>query len=108
MFLTRDEVVELTGKKQRAAQVAVLNALGITHKIRPDGAVLVLRSHIEQVFAGLKPQAKQEREWNPNWDAFAAEETERARKRKEQQAARAEERARINEERSRRGLPPLR
>jgi len=108
MFLTRDEVIELTGKKQRAAQVAVLNALGITHKIRPDGAVLVLRAHVEQVFDGQTPAPQQRPAWEPDWDAFAALEAERARKRQEQQAQRAAKKEKINQERARKGLRPLR
>lgn len=47
MFLSPDELQELTGKTRRPSQASVLNAMGIPHKIRPDGAVLVLKSAIE-------------------------------------------------------------
>jgi hypothetical protein len=57
-FLTPAEVFELTHKQRAAAQAKVLNAMGITHKIRPDNTVLVLRSHVETVLGGHAPWAK--------------------------------------------------
>ncbi|KQV50062.1 DUF4224 domain-containing protein [Massilia sp. Root335] len=104
MFLTDDEVKELTRKSRRASQAKVLNSLGITHKIRPDGSLVILRSHVEQVFAGRKSEEKPRLATEPNWDAFADQQAEYARK-EEQRAAKKE---RINQERARRGLPPLR
>ena len=55
MFLTRDEVKEMTGQK-RAAQAKVLNSMGIAHKVRPDGTLLVLRSHVIEQLGG-NPEA---------------------------------------------------
>ena len=52
MFLTRDEVKEMTGKQKCAAQAKVLNSMGIAHKVRPDGTVLVLRSHVIEQLGG--------------------------------------------------------
>lgn len=48
MFLTVDEVVELTAKHQRAAQVRALRAMGINHILRADGSPAVLRETIYQ------------------------------------------------------------
>lgn len=52
MFLTPDELIELTGRKRRDAQAMVLRHMGIEHRVRPDGAVVVLRAHVEQLFGG--------------------------------------------------------
>ncbi|AIP31195.1 hypothetical protein DR64_797 [Paraburkholderia xenovorans LB400] len=50
MFLTNKELVELTDRRQRASQASVLRAMGIEHRIRPDGRVIVLREHVKQQF----------------------------------------------------------
>lgn len=47
MFLTPDELAELTGKVRGSAQVIALRIMGIEHRVRPDGRVLVLRSHVD-------------------------------------------------------------
>lgn len=49
MFLTPEELQQLTGRKRRNAQVLVLRFMGIEHRVRPDGSVVVLRAHVEQV-----------------------------------------------------------
>lgn len=70
MFLTDEELISLTQKKRRATQSKVLNALGITHKMRPDGSLVVLRSHVEKVLGGGVPQATPP-EPEPNWGALS-------------------------------------
>lgn len=67
MFLTEEEIRKWTGKKGRSSQARVLNALGIVRKIRPDGSLVVLWSHLEQQLSGRVPLAKQEKEYEPNW-----------------------------------------
>ncbi|NIA00078.1 DUF4224 domain-containing protein [Massilia sp. CCM 8734] len=52
MFLTEDEVVELTGRTQRAAQKRVLNFMGIVSRERPDASLAILRLHVEESFGG--------------------------------------------------------
>lgn len=42
MFLTPDEIQELTGKIKPAAQIRALRAMGIHHHVRPDGKPVVL------------------------------------------------------------------
>ena len=54
MFLTLEELVELTHAKRRDTQIRALRSMGIEHRVRPDGTVAILRTHIEQVF-GLVP-----------------------------------------------------
>jgi hypothetical protein len=89
MFLTKDELVELTGRKRQSAQIAALNTLGIIHKVRPDGLPLVLRVHVEQLFGGLpeEKKPKQAKQWEPDWDALKNARQERPRKRNEQRGA---------------------
>ncbi|AMU06279.1 DUF4224 domain-containing protein [Burkholderia cenocepacia] len=67
MFLTDEELTELTGKRQNAARIRVLNSMGVQHKIRPDGSIAVLRAHVERLF-GEKPQKDDpEAAWTPPW-----------------------------------------
>lgn len=55
MFMTPEEIQALTGKKFRSSQAHALRLMGIEHKVRPDGSVAVLKSHVEEVFSGKKP-----------------------------------------------------
>lgn len=59
MILTRAELEELTGKSRSAAQARVLTHMGIPHRRRPDGSVVVIRAHVEQPAAMLAPRAPQ-------------------------------------------------
>lgn len=68
MFLTEDEIKEMTGRVQRQAQAKMLNSLGITHKIRSDGSVLVLRAHVEKELGGAVGGKNKKKEVEPNWD----------------------------------------
>jgi hypothetical protein len=72
MFLTADEIENLTAKQRRAAQRVVLNALGIQHKVRPDGSLAVLRSHVEREFGGALPAGAAKKPQEPNWDMVNA------------------------------------
>ena len=69
MFLTEAEIRELTGRRVRSSQVKVLRYMGIDHKVRPDGSVAVLRSHVEHQL-GAKDAAPAAREVEPNWAAI--------------------------------------
>lgn len=51
MFLTADEIVELTGKVKPSAQARMLGRLGVAFKLRP-GRVLVLKSEVERALSG--------------------------------------------------------
>lgn len=47
LWLSADELVELTGYKQREAQRRALAQLGVAFRIRPaDGFLLVFREHV--------------------------------------------------------------
>lgn len=71
-FLLPDEIRNMTGKQRRPAQVKVLKAMGIEHKVRPDGSIAVLRAHINKVFDGDvdAKQTKKEKVVGPNWAAI--------------------------------------
>ena len=69
MFLTPDEIVELTEKKQRAAQRIVLNAIGIAHKVRPDGSLIVARAHVERELS-IDTVNRAKKKTMPNWGAM--------------------------------------
>ncbi|MEX3918262.1 DUF4224 domain-containing protein [Paraburkholderia sp. BR10872] len=67
MFLDEEELTELTRKQQNAARIRVLNAIGVQHKIRPDGTIAVLRQHVEEVFGLKKPKKEEGSGWVPSW-----------------------------------------
>lgn len=70
MFLTSEELRELTGRSQTRAQIAALNMMGIEHRLRPDGKVVVLKEHVARVLGGEQSKPKSRRE--PNWEAINA------------------------------------
>jgi hypothetical protein len=71
-FLEAEEVERLTDRIRRPAQVKVLRSMGIEHKVRPDGGIAILRSHITKVFDGHpEPNArKHQQAVSPNWLAI--------------------------------------
>ena len=69
-FLSAEEIQVLTDRKVRPAQVKVLKAMGIEHKVRPDGSVAILRAHIIKVFDGSTKTNQQIKQAVPNWDAM--------------------------------------
>lgn len=50
MFLTRAEVEALTARQRTDAQAHELDLMGVTHKRRTDGSVVVLRALVEHLF----------------------------------------------------------
>jgi len=69
MFLNDQELYELTGKFRRDAQARVLRYLGIDHRVRADGGVVVLKSHIEKSLGGTEEKKIRVRN-EPNWNAI--------------------------------------
>jgi len=57
MFLTPDELADLTGYKHREKQKAALRSMGIKFETRPDGRPRVLRCVLERRH-GLTPIRK--------------------------------------------------
>jgi len=70
-FLDVTEIEGLTNKHKRPSQIKVLNAMGIEHKVRPDGSVAILRAHISKVFDGDPESARTKvKSIGPNWGAI--------------------------------------
>lgn len=67
MFLTEEELLELTGRQRRDAQVKMLRHMGIDHRVRADGTVVVLKTHIDKVFGGIAEQTVKVKRVEPNW-----------------------------------------
>ena len=70
IFLDTLEIVSLTGRVKHTSQVRVLKAMGIEHKVRPDGSVAILRAHITKVFSGDADVARVIKPTLPNWSAI--------------------------------------
>lgn len=68
-FLSNAELFGLTKKRQHAAQLRELRFMCIEHKVRSDGSIAVLWSHVNNVFGGdvssEEPAANE-----PKWDTI--------------------------------------
>lgn len=68
MFLDRDELVSLTSRRRRDAQLVQLRALGVEHRVRADGSLAVLKAHVEQLFGASRPPSKRKAQnLEPDW-----------------------------------------
>lgn len=70
LFLSDDELQELTGYRQRAAQVRALRFMGIEHRVRPDGRPAVLRAHVQHAFSGPRSANVVQDTQEPDWSAL--------------------------------------
>lgn len=70
VFLDSTEMAELTGRVRSDAQVRALRHMGIEHRVRPDGKVVVLRSHVEQVLGVAPARGRPVKEIEPDWSAI--------------------------------------
>lgn len=70
MFLTKEELEQLTGRKQTAAQQRALRFMGVDHRLRPDGSIAVLKEHVQMIFGGAKPEHQTGKRIEPNWAAI--------------------------------------
>jgi hypothetical protein len=69
MFLTPDELIDLTGYQRSDAQMRVLRFMGIEHRQRPDGKVIVLRLTVEKLL-GASIVNRVGKAIEPNWSAI--------------------------------------
>ena len=69
-FLSEKEVVDLTERRTKPAQVRALKAMGIEHRVRPDNSIAILRAHIIKVFDGGSESKSKPKKITPNWDAI--------------------------------------
>ena len=60
MFLTAEEVEELTGKSRATAQRSVLDAMGFRYLQRPDGSLVLLRRYVEEAMGARQDLAPPE------------------------------------------------
>ncbi|MEO7579943.1 MAG: DUF4224 domain-containing protein [Massilia sp.] len=58
MFLSDDELRELTKRTHHSSQAKVLGSMGITFIQRPDSSLAVLRAHVEDVMSGAGAKTK--------------------------------------------------
>jgi hypothetical protein len=69
LFLNDHEMYELTRRHRRDAQVRMLRSMGIDHKVRGDGSVAVLKTHIDKVFGGITDIPVKRKRTEPNLGA---------------------------------------
>ena len=68
MFLTDEEVADLTGYRQARKQVAMLKMQGVPFYVNAAGHPKVARAIIEQRHAKSQAQAQAKaKEWTPKW-----------------------------------------
>lgn len=72
MFLTQSQLIELTGFKRSGAQLRALRYLGLEHRQRADGSLVVLKSHVEQALGLLTADKtlKKPKKATPNWSSL--------------------------------------
>lgn len=66
---TREELIEITGKKQGAAQIRALRTMGIEHRPRPNGTPFVHRKHVDHLLGAAIDATEHDAsaEWEPNY-----------------------------------------
>lgn len=69
MFLTEQEIYDLTDRERHDAQARALKYLGIDFRQRADGSIVVLKSHVEKVLGGI-PEKHVKVKTEPNWNAL--------------------------------------
>lgn len=69
MFLNDADIEKLTGRHRRDAQARALRHLGIDHRVRADGSIVVLEEHIKKVLGGFT-EKKVRTKTTPNWGAL--------------------------------------
>lgn len=67
LVLSDTEIVELTRKRRPSAQVRALRHLGIDHKQRADGSILVARSHFEDLHKATSSSKMLPKRTEPDW-----------------------------------------
>lgn len=65
-WLSAEELANLTGRRQHAAQARALSRMGVPFKVRPDGSLVVGRAALEQAL-GAKAKAAEVLPNGLNW-----------------------------------------
>lgn len=72
MFLNKEELIELTARQRRDCQVKMLRGMGVEHRVRADGSIAVLTTHVEQMFGVAANAMIAQKRIEPNWDMVNA------------------------------------
>lgn len=67
MFLDRDQIRELTDRQRRDAQVRMLRAMGVEHRVRADGSIAVLEAHVAKIFGAEQVPKRREQNAELDW-----------------------------------------
>ena len=67
LTLNQDEIQEITGKKRWRAQAKVLAQMGISFRTRPDGYLVISRSHFESKMGN---EGSQDQAVAPDWSSI--------------------------------------
>lgn len=67
--LTKDELIEITGRVKATAQIKWLRQNGFTVLQRADGLPLISRTHFELKMGGVPGRSKSS-DWKPNLEAL--------------------------------------
>jgi hypothetical protein len=70
MLLEADELVALTRKRRPTAQARALRAMGVEHRTRADGSLVVSRAHVEALLGGQRTRRSSAREKEPDFSAI--------------------------------------
>ncbi|MDR6583550.1 hypothetical protein J2W50_001748 [Herbaspirillum frisingense] len=63
------EIKALTKRSRSKAQQKQLNAMGIQHKVRADGSLVVLSAHVDKLLGGDVQSSRPARQ--SKWEALA-------------------------------------
>lgn len=67
MFLTPEQLQKLTGRQKTPSQEKMLKSMGVDYRLRGDGKLVVLASHIEKILNG-QPESKTRKPITPDFD----------------------------------------
>ena len=70
MFLSKEEMIELTGYKNRPGQIRWLVERGYKFEIARDGRPRVLKAAIIKALGGNEEPEPKKRRVEPNWSQF--------------------------------------
>lgn len=65
MFLTPDEIADLTGYRQASKQITMLNKQGVPFHVNAAGHPKVARAVIEGRYKPSRPE--KDKTWTPSW-----------------------------------------
>ncbi|MDR5170693.1 DUF4224 domain-containing protein [Methylobacillus flagellatus] len=70
LVLTPEELIQLTGHRRSDAQCRELQHMRLEFRIRRDGTIAILRTHVEQELGMKESTHKKPKQIEPNWDAL--------------------------------------